>query len=135
MGMTWDPAQGERHRERQTTKTSPKLDRDRASDNGGDGGLRSRGGDRRNGFRRAEDLERRLAELEELARANQRELHLQFQRMAHMQAELDSILRPATPLTSRPRLPYENKGLDREATRPVDARTAAVPPVPDRRRS
>jgi hypothetical protein len=59
------------------------------------GTKRLRLADRRNGTRRAADLERRLAETEALARANRRELDLQFQRMAQMQAELDVLMKLA----------------------------------------
>jgi hypothetical protein len=37
------------------------------------------------------DLQRRVTEVEELARANRRELELQFRRMADMQAEIDML--------------------------------------------
>lgn len=47
--------------------------------------------DRRGGFRRDEDVARRLTDLEETVRANRRELELQFRRMAHMQAEIDKL--------------------------------------------
>ena len=47
--------------------------------------------ERRSDLRRTEDLIRRLVEVEELARANRRELELQFRRMADMQAEIDTL--------------------------------------------
>jgi hypothetical protein len=37
------------------------------------------------------ELLRRLTDVEEMARANRRELELQFQRMAQMQVELDKL--------------------------------------------
>ena len=48
-------------------------------------------GERRAELRRAEDIVRRLTEVEELARANRRELELQFRRIADMQAEIDAL--------------------------------------------
>jgi len=56
-------------------------------------GAQRRSDDRRVALRRATDLERRLADIEHLARASQRELDLQFKRMAHIQADLDRVLR------------------------------------------
>ena len=47
--------------------------------------------DRRTGLRREQDIMRRLADVEELARANRRELELQFRRMATMQVEIDKL--------------------------------------------
>jgi phage host-nuclease inhibitor protein Gam len=47
--------------------------------------------DRRPAIRRVADLQRRVTEVEELARANRRELELQFRRMADMQAEIDML--------------------------------------------
>jgi hypothetical protein len=38
-------------------------------------------------------FERRLAEAEDMARANRRELELQFRRMAEMQVQIDRLLR------------------------------------------
>ena len=43
-----------------------------------------------------EDLARRLMEVEEMARANRRELELQFRRIADMQVEIDRLARRAT---------------------------------------
>jgi predicted phage gp36 major capsid-like protein len=40
---------------------------------------------------RSEEIARRLAEVEEIARANRRELELQFRRMAEIQAQLDHL--------------------------------------------
>lgn len=37
------------------------------------------------------DVQQRLADVEELARANRRELELQFRRMAEMQVEIDAL--------------------------------------------
>lgn len=37
------------------------------------------------------DLLRRLADVEDMARVNRRELELQFQRMAQMQVEIDKL--------------------------------------------
>ena len=61
----------------------------------GDGAKRPRAANRRDGTRRAADLDQRLAATEELARANRRELDLQFQRMAQMQADLDTLMKLA----------------------------------------
>jgi hypothetical protein len=47
--------------------------------------------DRRAVLRREQDMIRRLAEVEELARANRRELELQFRRIADMQVEIDRL--------------------------------------------
>ena len=47
--------------------------------------------DRRVALRREADMDRRLRDVEELARANRRELELQFRRMADIQVELDTI--------------------------------------------
>jgi len=47
--------------------------------------------DRRRATRREADVLRRLTEVEELARANRRELELQFRRMAAMQVEIDAL--------------------------------------------
>jgi len=52
-----------------------------------------RGTERRNGIRREADLTQRLAEVEALALANRRELNVQFQRIAQMQADFDRALR------------------------------------------
>jgi hypothetical protein len=49
--------------------------------------------DRRTALRREQDLIRRLAEVEELARANRRELDLQFRRIADMQVEIDKLMK------------------------------------------
>jgi hypothetical protein len=62
---------------------------------------RLRGTERRNGIRREADLAQRLAEVEALALANRHELNLQFQRMAHMQADLDRALRSTHSMPSR----------------------------------
>ncbi len=48
------------------------------------------------------EMLRRLREVEEMARANRRELELQFRRIADMQAELDR-LRIALPTGARAR--------------------------------
>jgi hypothetical protein len=40
-----------------------------------------------------EDVRRRLTDVEEMARANRRELELQFRRIAEMQVQIDSLLR------------------------------------------
>jgi hypothetical protein len=97
-------------------------------------GKRARQGDRRHGSRRAEDLERRLAEVEDLARANRRELHLQFQRMAHMQADLDRLMKTARSLPTTSGVPYEPRGFDGDGSRAAVAHDARVPPAPRRRR-
>jgi len=47
--------------------------------------------DRRNRLRRDADMQQRLSDVEELARANRRELDLQFSRMAEMQVEIDKL--------------------------------------------
>lgn len=49
--------------------------------------------DRRIALRREQDLIRRLADVEELARANRRELELQFRRIADMQVDIDRLLK------------------------------------------
>jgi len=46
---------------------------------------------RRTALRRAEDISHRLMELEEMGRANRRELELQFRRIADMQVEIDRL--------------------------------------------
>ena len=62
---------------------------------------RLRATERRNGIRREADLTQRLAEVEALALANRRELNVQFQRIAHMQADLDRALRSTGSMPSR----------------------------------
>ena len=47
----------------------------------------------RAGSRGQTDLYARLAKVEEIARSNRRELDLQFQRIAQMQAALDRLLK------------------------------------------
>ena len=47
--------------------------------------------ERRVVLRREADIMRRLTEVEELARANRRELDLQFRRIAEMQVEIDKL--------------------------------------------
>jgi hypothetical protein len=51
----------------------------------------SRQADRRTTARRLDDVIIRLSDVEEVARANRRELDLQFRRMAEMQAEIDRL--------------------------------------------
>ena len=126
--MHWDQALGERHNERETMRNNHNLGTDDGNGN------RPRMGDRRKGSRRAEDLERRLAEVEDIARANRRELHLQFQRMAHMQADLDRLM-TTRPLPPPPGLPYEARAFDRDGSRTAVAHDAKVPPAPRRRRA
>jgi uncharacterized small protein (DUF1192 family) len=46
---------------------------------------------RQTGGRLRADVLSRLTEVEEMARANRRELELQFQRMAAMQGEIDRL--------------------------------------------
>lgn len=46
---------------------------------------------RRSSVKPDAELLRRLTDVEEMARANRRELELQFQRMAQMQVELDKL--------------------------------------------
>jgi hypothetical protein len=48
-------------------------------------------GDRRVSTRRLSDLASRLSEVEQIAKANRRELDLQFRRIAHMQVEIDRL--------------------------------------------
>jgi len=129
IGMHWDQAQSERHNEREMMRNNQHQ-----GTHDGDGN-RPRLGDRRKGSRRAEDLERRLAEVEEVARANRRELHLQFQRMAHMQADLDRLMKSTRSLPPTSGLPYETKGFDRDGSRTAVAHDARVPPAPRRRRA
>jgi hypothetical protein len=62
---------------------------------------RLRGTERRNAIRREADLAQRLAEVEALALADRHELNVQFQRMAHMQADLDRALRSTRSMPSR----------------------------------
>lgn len=50
-----------------------------------------RAGDRRRATRREEEIMRRVSDVEELARANRRELELQFRRIAEMQVEIDKL--------------------------------------------
>ena len=69
----------------------------KAQPTSGDAGKRLREAERRQETRRVADLERRLAETEELARSNRRELDLQFQRIAQMQADLDMLMKLARP--------------------------------------
>jgi hypothetical protein len=78
-GMEWGPAQGTRQSDWKKMKKNQPHGIVQGEN-------RTRTTDRRQGARRTEDLERRLAEVEDIARANRRELHLQFQRIAHMQA-------------------------------------------------
>ena len=100
----------------------------------GDEARQPRGADRRTGSRRAEDLERRLTEVEHLTRANRRELELQFQRMAHMQAELDMLLRLAR---EAPRSAVRHGKIDgfEHPNTSVDPLTAGVARLPGRPRS
>jgi hypothetical protein len=92
--------------------------------------------DRRTGSRRAEDLERRLAEVEHLTRANRRELELQFQRMAHMQAELDMLLRLAREAPARPIFGHGKiDGFEPPPNSNVDPLSASMSRVPGRPRS
>jgi hypothetical protein len=49
---------------------------------------------RRPVLRRDADMLRRLRDVEEMARANRRELELQFRRIADIQAELDRLRIP-----------------------------------------
>jgi len=42
-------------------------------------------------------MRKRLSEVEELARANRRELDLQFRRIAAMQVEIDTLKKLRTP--------------------------------------
>jgi hypothetical protein len=57
--------------------------------------------ERRGSVRRQLDLIRRLTELEEWVRANRRELELQFQRMAQMQADIERLKHVQVTLPSR----------------------------------
>ena len=125
--MRVNPAQGERHNE-----WEPMRDNQNQGTHDGNGD-RPRVGDRRKGSRRAEDLERRLAEVEDIARANRRELHLQFQRMAHMQADLDRLMKATRSSPATSGLPYEPRGFDRDGSRTAVAHDAKVPPAPRRR--
>jgi hypothetical protein len=49
-----------------------------------------------NQSRRDAEIRKRLSEVEELARANRRELDLQFRRIAAMQVEIDALKKPRT---------------------------------------
>ena len=107
---------------------------DRAS---GDSAERRRASDRRGaGVRRAADLERRLADVEDLAQANRRELGLQFMRIAQIQAELDVLMKLSRSNLSRSPFPHGHAediqpGAERAAANPV----AAVPSMHGRRRA
>jgi hypothetical protein len=101
----------------------------------GDGAKQPRVADRRTGSRRAEDLERRLAEVEHLARANRRELELQFQRMAHMQAELDMLLRLAREAPARSSVRHGKIDDFEHPNSSIDPLTAGMARLPGRPRS
>jgi hypothetical protein len=102
----------------------------------GDGAKQPRVADRRMGARRTEDLEQRLVEVENLARANRRELELQFQRMAHMQADLDMLLRIARSVPARSPFRHEKiDGFEQHLKSGVDPLVAAMPAVRSRPRS
>jgi hypothetical protein len=102
----------------------------------GEGAKQPRVTDRRKGARRTEDLERRLVEVENLARANRRELELQFQRMAHMQADLDMLLRIARSVAARSPFRAEKiDGFEPHLKAGVDPLVAAMPTVRSRPRS
>jgi len=127
--MHANQAPGARHIERETMRKIQNQ-----GDNDGNGN-RARIGDRRQGSRRAEDLERRLADVEDLARANRRELQLQFQRMAQMQADLDRLLKPAHSMPAHSRPPDGTRGVDRDISRSAIAHDGAPTPASRRRRS
>jgi hypothetical protein len=75
-----------------------------------------------------------LAEVEALSSASRRELNLQFQRIAHMQADLDLVLRSArsTPPAHRHE---QNETGDPKKHASRDALDADLPSLPRRRRS
>jgi hypothetical protein len=52
--------------------------------------------DKRNQLRREADIRRRLSAVEDLARANRRELEVQFRRIASMQVEIDALKKANT---------------------------------------
>ena len=95
----------------------------------GDGAERRRVSDRRGvPNRRADDFERRLVEMEDLARANQRELGLQFTRIAQIQADLDALLKSSRanslPQSSRRE---HSENMQPAADRAADRTFAAMP--------
>ena len=113
-------------------RKNPNLDRPV-----GDGAERRRGSDRRGApNRRAADLERRLAEMEDLARANRRELGLQFTRIAQIQADLDALLKSsrAIPHAQSSRREH-SENIQSAAERAADRTFAAMPSMDGRRRS
>ena len=110
-------------------RKSPNVDR-----RAGDGANRRRVSDRRHtANRRAADFERRHAETEELARANRRELGLQFTRIAQIQAELDALLksgRSGPPPPSSLSIREYSENIQSVTERLADRRFAAMPPTP-----
>jgi hypothetical protein len=102
-----------------------------------DGGQRRRLDDRRGtGIRRAADFERRLAEIEDLAQANRRELGLQFLRIAQIQADLDSLMNAGRSHLSGSSFPHEpTEAIHAGAERVAGTPHAAMPAMHGRRRS
>ena len=89
MWIPWCIVPALNHGGLQPMRKSPNIDRPV-----GDDADRRRVSDRRApANRRAADLERRLAEMEDIVRANRRELGLQFTRIAQIQADLDALLK------------------------------------------
>jgi hypothetical protein len=83
-------------------------------------------------IRRADDLDRRLSELEDLARANQRELELQFRRIAQIQVDLDSLLKAGRSNPTPPSFSHEQSQSGPESR--IDTPLAALPEMHGRRR-
>lgn len=123
--MTWNPTHVDRRR--------PRAGGNGPSEAAADGlAWQLPRGDRRLSARRVEDLERRLTDAENLTRANRRELDLQFQRMAQMQADIDALLKAArssAPTSRMPQLETHRIAPDRR-----DEPSAVPPPVSRRRR-
>jgi hypothetical protein len=102
---------------------------ERGSDHGANQG---RFGDRRGPvIRRADDLDRRLTELEDLARANRRELELQFRRIAQIQVDLDSLLKAGRSNLSPSSFPHDQ---GQAGTDSRDTPLAVLPEMHGRRR-
>jgi len=98
---------------------------------GGDGADRRRMSDRRGvPNRRTVDLERRLAEMEDLARANRRELGLQFTRIAQIQADLDALLKSGRANSLQPPSRREHSENQPATDRAADRTFAAIPSMP-----
>ena len=80
--------------------------------------------------RRAADFERRLAEMEDILRANRRELGLQFTRIAQMQADLDALLKSARANSPQPSPRREHSDNTQPTADRAADRTLAMPSMP-----